>query len=127
MKDKRNDNQLVFNITYDPNFSNLKDTMSLSFLHLLLTPDPEHQKVFHKVLIVGFTRANSLKDILVRAKVPPLKKNEGFFGPCKKSRCEICEHGVNANSFKSTTTQRTYFIRPENLKCSSENVVDLFT
>ena len=101
--------------------------MSLSFLHLLLTPDPEHQKVFHKVLIVGFTRANSLKDILVRAKVPPLKKNEGFFGPCKKSRYEICEHGVNANSFKSTTTQRTYFIRPENLKCSSENVVDLFT
>ena len=34
---------------------------------------------------------------------------------------------VNTNSFKSTTTQRTYFIRPESLKCSSENVVYLFT
>ena len=30
---------------------------------------------------------------------------------------------VNTNSFKSITTQRTYFIRPENLKCSSDNVV----
>ena len=47
MKDKRNDYQLVFNITYHPNFSKLKDTMS--FLHLLLKPDQEHQKVFHKV------------------------------------------------------------------------------
>ena len=33
---------------------------------------------------------------------------------------------VNTKSFKSTTTQRTYFIRPENLKCSSENVDYLF-
>ena len=125
MKDKRNDYQLVFNITYHPNFSKLKGTMS--FLHLLLTPDQEHQKVFHKVPIIGFRRVKSLKDILVRAKVPPLQKNEGFCGPCKKPRCEICKHMVSTNSFKSTTTQRTYFIRPENLKCSSENVVYLFT
>ena len=39
MKDKRNDYKLVFKITYHPNFSNLKDTMS--FQHLLLTPDKE--------------------------------------------------------------------------------------
>ena len=39
----------------------------------------------------------------------------------------ICEHIVSTDSFKSTTTQRTYFIRPLDLKCSSENVVYLFT
>ena len=124
MKDKRNDYKLVFNITYHPNFSNLKDTMS--FLHLLLTPDQEHQQVFHKVPIIGFRRAKSLKNILVRAKVPPVLKNEGSYGPCKKSRCEICEQIVSIDSFKSTTTQRTYFIRPPNLKCSSKNAVHLF-
>ena len=99
----------------------------MSFLHLLLTPDQEHQQVSHKVPIIGFGRAKSLKDILVRAKVPPVLKNERFCGPCKKSRCEICEHIVRTNSFKSTTIQRTYFIRPPDLKCSSENVVCLFT
>ena len=88
IKDKRNDYQLVFYITYHPNFSNLKENMS--FLHLLLTPDQEHQKVFHKVPVIRFRRAKSLKDILVRAKVPPVKKNEGF-----------CEHIVSADSFKS--------------------------
>ena len=81
MKDKRNDYQLVFKITYHPNFSKLKDTMS--FLHLLLTPDQEHRKVFHKVPIVSFRRAKSLKDILVRAKVSSLQKNEGFCGHVK--------------------------------------------
>ena len=125
MKDKGNDYKLVFNFTYHPNFSNLKDTMS--FLHVLLTPDREHQQTFHKVPIIGFRRAKGLKDILVRAKGPPVLKNEGFCGPCKKSRCEICKHIVSTDSFKSTTTQRTYFIRPPDLKCSSENGVYLFT
>ena len=125
MKDDRNDYKLVFNITYHPNFSNSKDTML--FLHLLLTPDQEHQKVFHKVPIIGFRREKSLKYILVRAKVPLGHKNEGFCGLCKKSRCEICEHIVSTDCFKSTMTQRAYFIRLPNLKCSSENVVHLFT
>ena len=125
IKDERNDCKLLFNITYHPNCSDLKDPMS--YLHHLLTPDQEHQNVFHKVPIIGFRRMKSLKDILVRTKVPYGKKNEGFCGPCKKSRCEICEHIVSTNSFKLTTTQRTYFIRQKNLKCVSENVVYLFT
>ena len=61
MKDQRNDYKLVFNITYYTDFSNLKDTMS--FLHLLLTPDQEHLQVFHKVPIIGFWR---VKNILKR-------------------------------------------------------------
>ena len=69
----------------------------------------------------------NLKDDLVGEKFPPVQKNEGFCEPCKKSRCEICEHIVSTDSFKSTTTQRTYFIRPPGVKCSSENVLYLFT
>ena len=34
---------------------------------------------------------------------------------------------VSIDCFKSTMTQQSYIIRPENLKCSSENVVYLFT
>ena len=64
MKDKRNDYKLVFKTTYHPNFSNLKVTVS--FLHFLLILDQEHQQVFHKAPIIGFRRAKSLKDILVR-------------------------------------------------------------
>ena len=92
----------MFNITYHPSFSNLKDTVS--FLHLLLTPDQEHQTLFNKVSIIGLQRAKHLKDTLVRAKNPPVKKNVGFCRPCTKLRCELCEHIVSTDSFKSATT-----------------------
>ena len=54
MNNKRNDYKLVLNITNYPNFFNLRDTMS--FLHLLLIPDQEHQQVFGKVPIIVFRR-----------------------------------------------------------------------
>ena len=38
----------------------------------------EHQKVFRKVPIIGFQRAKSLKDVLVRAKISQLRKMNGF-------------------------------------------------
>ena len=43
-------------------------------IHLLLTLDNKHNKVFRDVPIIGFRRAKSLKDILVRAKIPQIKK-----------------------------------------------------
>ena len=67
-----NNSRFVFNITYHPVLSKLKNV--LSEIQLLLTPDREHGKVFEKIPIVAFTRAKSLKDILVRAKVAPIEK-----------------------------------------------------
>ena len=54
----------------------------LSETHLLLIPGREHGKTFEKIPIIGFGRAKSLKDILVRPKVAPLKKKRG----CCRSR-----------------------------------------
>ena len=51
-------------------------------------------------------RAKSLKDFPVRVKVPQANKNEEFCEPCKISRCEICEHIVCTDCFKSTSTHR---------------------
>ena len=60
------------------------------FRNFLLTPDREHRKVFENVPIITFEKGKSLKDILVSAKVPPLKTKDGFCGPCDKPSCEIC-------------------------------------
>ena len=91
MNDIRNAYKLVLNVTYHSNFSNLKDTVSL--LHLLRTPDQEDQNVFHEVPIIGFLKS-------VKFESPLVKKKEGFCAPCKKSRCEICEHIVSTDSLK---------------------------
>ena len=88
-KQKRveNKNGFVFNITFHPVFSRLKNI--LSKIHLLLTPDRKHGKVFEKIPIIGFRRATSLKDILVRAKVAPLEKKKGCCRSCGGTRYEI--------------------------------------
>ena len=70
-----------------------RETM-LSEIHLLLTPDREHGKVFDKVRIIGFRRAKSLEVILVRAMLSPLEKEKGWSRPCECSRCEIFKHVV---------------------------------
>ena len=118
-------NKLVFNITYYPIFSKLKNIIFK--IHLPLTPDREHRKVFENVPVIGFKKGKSLKDILVRAKVLPLKTKRSFCGPCNKPRCEISKHITKTHQFESSSTKRIYSIRPQNLNCASKNVVYLFT
>ena len=98
-----------------------------SEIHLLLTPDREHGKVFEKVPIVGFRRAKSLNDILVRAKVAPLEKKKGCCRSSKGTRCEICKHVVITERFRSFSTHREYCIKLDNLNYCFSNVVYLFS
>ena len=101
----------------------------MSFLHLLLTPDQEHQKVFHKIHIIGFQRVKNLKNILEKysskSKVPQFRKMKGFLGHVKNRYVKFVSNTrqICTDRLESTTTQRTYFIRPPNLKCSSKSLV----
>ena len=75
-------------------------------IHLLLTPDNEHNKLFRDVPITDFLRAKSLKDILVRVKIPQIK-NKGWCCPCKGPRCQICKYIVPTRNFTSSISKRT--------------------
>ena len=120
-----NKSRIAFNITYHPVFLKLKKV--LSEIHLLLTPDREHGKVFEKVPIVGLRRAKSLNDILVRATVAPLEKKKGCCRSSRGTRCKICKHAVTTETFRTFSTQREYCIKPNNLNYCSSNVVYLFS
>ena len=71
-----NKSRFVFNITYHPVLLKLKK------IHLQLIPDRKRRKVFENFTIIGFRRAKSLKDTIVRAKVAPLEKKEGCCRSC---------------------------------------------
>ena len=120
-----NNSRFVFSITYHPVLSKLKNLLSET--HLLLTPDREHGIIFERILIIGFRRARSLKDILVRAKVAPQEKKKGYFRSCGGTRCEICRYVVTTETFRYFSTQREYCIKPDNLSCRYNNVVYLFS
>ena len=58
-------------------------------IHLLLTPNEKHSRVFHNVPFVGFKRCKSLKDILVRARLPTGNKGPGESCSCDGERCGV--------------------------------------
>ena len=78
-KSETSETRLMFNIIYYPVFQNIRNI--LQELHLSLTPDKEHKKVFPDLPVVGFRNGKTLKDYLVRAALP--KTNE-------TGRCEPC-------------------------------------
>ena len=80
-KQQMSERKLTFNITYYPAFRNVRSIMEE--LHILLTPNKEHKKVFPDVPVVGFRNGKSLKDYLVRSKLPKLDES-GRCEPCGK-------------------------------------------
>ena len=80
-KQQMSEKKLTFNITYYPAFQNVRSIMDE--LHILLTHNKEHKKVFPDVLVVGFLNGKSLKDYLVRAKLSKLEES-GRCEPCGK-------------------------------------------
>ena len=79
--------KLTFNIAYYPVFQNVRNI--LQELHILLTPDQEHKKVFQDIPVVGFRSGKSLKDHLFRAKLPNVEIARRFES-CGKGNCQVC-------------------------------------
>ena len=86
-------------------------------LHLLLTPNKEHRKVFPDVSVVGFQNGKSLKDYLVRA---ILSKHEesGRCEPRGKKTCLVCDSISTTTTFTTDTCQETFKIQKSPLNCA---------
>ena len=79
-KQQLSERKLTFNITYYPVYRNVRSIMEE--LHILLTSNKEHKKVFPDMPVVGFRNGKSLKDYLVRVKFSKLDES---------GRCEHVE------------------------------------
>ena len=68
-------------LIYYPAFQNVRAIVEE--LHILLTPNKEHKKVFSNVPVIEFQNDKSLKDFLVSATLPKLNKSRSC-EPCGK-------------------------------------------
>ena len=100
--------KLTFNITCYPAFQN--DRSIMEKLHILLTSNNEHIKVFSNVLVIGFRNSKSLKDYLVRATLPKLNKR-GRCEPCGKKTCLVCDSISTATILTTEACQETFKIQ----------------
>ena len=114
--------KLAFNITYYPAFQNVRAIMEE--LHILLTPNKEHKKVFPNVPVIGFRNGKSLKDFLVRATLPKIN-GSGRCEPCGKKTCLVCDSISTATTFTTEACQETFKIQSGPLTCDSEKVLYL--
>ena len=87
--------KLTFNITYYPAFQNVRSIMEE--LHILLTPNKEHKKVFPDLPVVGFGMARALRITWLDPNYPNLMRLEDVNHVGKKT-CLICD------SIRTTTT-----------------------
>ena len=110
MKSESDQNKLTFNINYYPVFQNVR--IILLELHILLKTDQEHKKVFQDIPLLGFPNGKSLKDQLVRTKLPNVEIT-GRSETCGKKNCQVCD------LFKQTLIQSGI------LNCNSQKVVYL--
>ena len=101
--------QITFNLTYYPVFKKVRKT--LEELHLLLTTDQAHKKVFSEVPIIGFKNTKSLKDHLVRAVLPQFDR-EGRSKPCEGAycSCKACKSVKDITKFKKAESEEIFDI-----------------
>ena len=79
----------------------------------MLAPHALHRKDFPVVPIVSFKRGKSLKDLLVRAKVPVAKEAYGKCCGYQGKRCQFCTFLEEKNTFTNkdgNDTNVIYFI-----------------
>ena len=107
-KQQMPEKKLTFNITYYPAFQHVRRIMEE--LHILLTPNKEHRKVFPDVPVVGFWNGKSLKDYLVRTKLSKLEES-GKCEPYGKKRCLVCDSISASTTFTTEACQEIFKIQ----------------
>ena len=119
-KQQMSEKNSTFNVTYYPAFQNVRSIMEQ--LHILLTPNKEHKKVFPDVSVVGFQNGKSLEDYLVRAKLPNLDES-GRCEPCGKKFCLVCDFIRTTTTFTIEARQETFKVQKGPLNCDSKKVL----
>ena len=119
MKSESDQKKLTFDITHYPVFQNVRNI--LQEWHILLTPDKEHKK---DIPVAGFRNGKSLKDHLVRAKLPNVNIT-GRSESCGKGNCQVCDFTCNTDTSTTKACGETFKIQSGILNCYPQKVVYL--
>lgn len=122
-KEKTDKSRVPLVTTYHPALKNL-NTILKSNLPILYTNE-RMADLFKDPPMAAFKRPRNLKDMVVRARLDNPLPNGGF-KTCSDTRCLLCKHSTNADSFKSPITGRTYKIFG-NTSCRTDNCIYLIS
>ena len=69
----------------------------LEELHIFVTPDQEYNKIFQDIPLIRFWKDKSLKDCLIRAKLPSIEET-GRSESCWKRKRQVCDFICDTNT-----------------------------
>ena len=92
---KKQNKRPIFVLTYNPALPSVSSILKKHWR--VMTQDPYLKEVFPEPPMVAFRRAKNLKDILIKARVPPSKPAREKrvvkgMTPCNKPNCETCPY-----------------------------------
>ena len=124
-KEEQDTNILV--TTFNPGFRALRDLVTDNWD--ILGRSCSTRKIFEKGLLTAHRRPKSLRDLLVRAKIPQDKPDTGGtepWNPCNTRTCRYCPRLNKTGRITCKASGREY-VAKHNVTCKSSNVIYCIT
>ena len=124
---KKRTDRVVFSLPYHPALPSINGIVKNAWKTMV--KDPYLKEIFDKPPMVAFRRPKSLRDMLVRAKLPennPRKSVRNKNGMKKCQKCVICPFVNECKSVQSTYGLHSTTIN-EPTNCNSTNVIYVIT
>ena len=127
---EKGDIRPVFAVTYDPRLPSITHLIRKHY-RVMVANDPRLAEVFPHCPLVAYKRPPNLKELLIRAKLPPIARSlrptrivKGC-KPCNKP-CSACPYITHTKTIKSSVTGAiVYIIAP--VDCSTTWVIYVVT
>ena len=126
ISDSDPNNNLYLITTYHPTFHEVNRIVNRNMD--LLDRSSSTRPIVQAPLIRGFRRCRNLRDLLVRARLPPTINAPDEPNPdpngrtCNRARCIYCQKLDRSGHITSLTTNRRYRTR-NNISCVSNNLI----
>ena len=125
---KKKHDRVVFAITYDPRLPPISKILKKH--HTVLTEDPAMKQIFPHPPMVAYRRLKSLRDKLVKAKVPnpPTRSPRELKGmsKCTRVSCVTCPFVVPSKEVVCSVTNKKFPINSA-VSCKTSNVIYCIT
>ena len=128
VRDEEEERPIILSIPFD---RRLPQVSSILQQHhkLLVERSPEVKEWMPRAPMVAYQRPPNLRDLLVRARLPPVDRRRGAgrgprrgFRRCGKANCLCCVYSEEARTHSSSATQERWPIK-QSISCEDSGVV----
>ncbi len=123
----KSNNRTPLVVTYHPDLPPMAQIVNKHFN--ILQSNDKLKQIFPEPPLISYRRPKNIRDIVVRAKLPPSNDQNDTdslpgSSPCQSKRCKNCTHMKETNFFKSSITNQRFEIR-QTITCSTSNAIYL--